>query len=246
MEDILNLSKQIAFEPVSHVYTNLKGERLISVSQLVHLFAPTFDEDGKIAKRCAEKEGISVEEIKAKWKKAGEDSCVLGTNIHAAVEHYILTKKILKNEHSHWVKKFKKIKFEGKLYSEVKLFDEENYLAGTTDLIEFFKEDNSFIIWDFKTNKKLESYSFGNKMLPPFSYLNSANLIHYAFQLNIYASIIEKFGYWCRGLNLLHFCPKKEDIINYEISFMLNETKLMIDTYKNNRQKFLNKIECKE
>lgn len=55
-------------------------------------FYPEFDPDGKIAANCARREGITVDEIKARWKAKGDESCRLGTRLHEICEDNILAR----------------------------------------------------------------------------------------------------------------------------------------------------------
>ena len=68
-------------------------------------------------------------------------------------------------------------------------------MAGCCDIIELH-EDNSFTIYDFKTNKSLNYKSkYGSKYIHPFSKYDECEFNNYTFQLNIYALILKKNGY---------------------------------------------------
>ena len=76
------------FDPVAHTYKNpLTQEEYISTTTLLSRYKKPFDVE-KMSKRIAEKEGISQEEVKAKWKKINGDSKVYGQNFHNALEQY--------------------------------------------------------------------------------------------------------------------------------------------------------------
>ena len=85
----------IEFFENTHKYISIiKGQEInyISGTTFIHKFFPAFDADGKIAERCAIKEGCTVEEIKAKWAQAGKEASMLGTKVHECCEDIILGK----------------------------------------------------------------------------------------------------------------------------------------------------------
>ena len=62
----------IKFNEKYHSYTNsFTGEKYISATTLIHKFTKPFDTE-KHAKRVAEREGTTTEEIKKQWKEEGK------------------------------------------------------------------------------------------------------------------------------------------------------------------------------
>ena len=244
---IIQLKNEISFDEEKHLYKDKNGNRLISVSQLVHAYAKPFDTDGSIVAKCAAKNGVSVEELKAVWKQINTDANIKGTAVHKSIETFINTGEIKEeDEYAGWAKKFKSIMPKGKLYSEIRLFNENYGIAGTLDMIEDHG-DNEVSIHDIKTNKKLQKYSpFKNRMLEPFSYWHDCNFNHYTFQLNLYSEILETLGYWVKNLNLYYCNPQTEEIEIHPIKFIPKETKRIIEEYKKNKDKILASLECKD
>lgn len=236
----------ISFEPVAHKYTDENGQELISVSTLIHKYTKEFDLDGSILKRCAEKKGVTPEELKAEWLKINKDSCDYGHGVHAEIEYFIKNGKIQKNGiYKDIVKKFKKIKFKGKLQSEVRLSNLNFRIAGTADLVEFV--DNNIInLLDIKTNRALKKTSFFTRgvgfemMLYPVQHLQSCNFVHYSLQLHIYAILLEELGYWVDEKTLIYITPKERQIKLHPILPLRNEAIAMIKHY--NLTKFGKKI----
>lgn len=225
---MIEAPKDIIFTPEDHVYRDLEGRQLISVSQLIHHFVPEFDPDGEILKRCAVKKGVTPEELKKEWEKINKDSCDYGHNVHSELEYYIDHKQIRESPHKHIVEQFAKIKFKGLLQSETKIRSLKYRIAGTVDLIEF--HDNDVIsIYDFKTNKKLEKYSvFGTRMLYPFTHNFSTNFLHYTLQLNTYAFLLEEMGYWVKNLTIFYIHPKKQIIETHSVPFRRRDTEKLV------------------
>ena len=228
-------NKEIIFEKQNHSYKNKWGEDYISVSQLISLFSPKFDPDGSILKKCALREGIEEKDLQQKWDKIRDDSCITGKKLHSDLENYIKTSKFPKrsDENFNWVKQFSKIKFNGKLQTEVLIYNHKYKVAGTTDLIHW-TDENCFELYDFKSNKKIDTYEiYGNRMLYPLSHLYATNYNKYSLQINIYAFLLEELGYWRDGiLKMLHFNPKTKKIESYEISPMEKEIKSLFMFYE--------------
>ena len=76
------------FEETHKYLTVLNGKEVpyTSGTAFSHPFFPEFDPTGEITARCAKKEGITVEAIKAKWAAKGAESCRLGTRTHETIE----------------------------------------------------------------------------------------------------------------------------------------------------------------
>jgi len=228
----------VTFEPIEHKYTTKDGQHLISVSQLISLFSPKFDPDGSILRKKAAERGIPPEELKKEWDKKKDDSCIFGTAFHKSAEHFIETGKVLKDDNEKLVKALKKkVKFKGKVFSEQLLYNLDFLIAGTTDVVEYFEDDNSIGVWDFKTNgwangKPLEKYSiFKNRMLPPLSHKFSTQFYKYTLQLSLYAWMLEEKGYWIKNLTLLHI--RHNDIDIHSVPYCREDIIKILEYYKN-------------
>lgn len=230
-------NKIINFDAENHKYTLGKKE-LISASTLVKKYAPEFDPDGTILARCAEKRGISVEELRKEWDDNRDDAGDYGTRFHAEAEHWIDTKKVRKSEFSDIVKQLKKVKFRGDLRSETVIYSEELGIAGTVDCLDIYGDEID--IYDYKTNKKLKKSAFFSretgysKMLYPVSHLMDCNFIHYSLQQEIYGLILEQYGYWINEKILLYVNPKTRVIEHHPIQPLRQEAKDIIAHYTGN------------
>ncbi len=238
MEFIPNQQK-LEFDAPSHTYT-FEGQKLTSVSNIIKQYSHPFDEDGSILAKKAAENGISIEEQRAAWKKINEDSIIRGNSFHKDLEIYIKTKKVADTHNKKIIKQFAKIKFKGKLYSEVRLFNLEFGIAGTSDILELMP-DNSIRIWDLKSNKKLNTYSWGRKMKYPLNNYWDANMYHYTIQLEIYKFMLEKAGWWVDNLTLLFIDPKTETLKQIPVQGRREDIIHLLNHYcrkKNNLQKF--------
>lgn len=196
------------FEDTHKYVSTIDGHEIsyVSGTQFLHKFFKPFDADGEIAKRCAIKEGCTVEEIKAKWAKAGKDASTLGTKIHECCEDIELGRKELRNKPSslkeekmieHAVKMARRF-YEGFdiLGVEKIVFSPSLKIAGTIDLFARSKKDGTYIIGDHKTNKSIDLEDKWNKFaLDPISHLHDINGVVYGLQLNLYEYLLKREGY---------------------------------------------------
>lgn len=215
-------NKPVTFDPITHTYKDKEGNILISCSQLLSKYKEPFDPDGSITAKYALKNGLTVEEVKAKWKQENIQSCDYGTSVHNELEYFIHTGEIRDSPYEHFVVQFSKLSYGGKVFSERMLYSLEHMIAGTADLIE--KGGNLVNIDDFKTNKKLEKYSpWGKCMLHEVSHLEDCNFNHYQLQLSIYGYMCELAGLTVNRLRILYFNPITQLLEVHIAKYLRNE-----------------------
>jgi hypothetical protein len=214
----------VTFDPVTHTYTDSKGDRLISCSQLISKLKRPFDPTGEITERYAKKHGLTVDEVKKKWKETNIKSCDYGTAIHQEIEYYLNSKAFMESPYIGYVKQFAALKYQGRLFSERMLYCLENMVAGTSDLIE--RVGNVINIDDFKTNKKLDKRNFyGQYMLHEVSHLEDCNFNHYQLQLSIYGYLCELKGLTVGRLRILYFNPETQIMEPHLCRYMRDEVR---------------------
>lgn len=235
--DISKLKNYIKFDESKHKYYNKQGEEYISVSTLVKKYAPPFDPDGAIIKRCAERDGLSVEELRLQWDKIRDEASEKGKEIHSLVEHWIKFKEIKDSQYSHYINQISKLPFKGKLNSEVIIFSDKLKIAGTADIVDIY-DNNKASLWDMKSNKELKKKSFWSKeqrgyqmMMYPVEHLMDCNYIHYSLQLSIYSIILEEHGLWMEDANLIYTNPKTNLIEIHPIKYLRNDALNIIKNY---------------
>lgn len=210
---------EIEFFEDSHKYVStINGQEVkyTSGTQFLHKFFKPFDPDGEIAKRCAIKEGCTVEEIKEKWAKAGREASTLGTKIHECCEDIELGRKDLRNTPAN-EKEAKMIEhavsMAKRFYSSFDILGVEKIvfspslkIAGTIDLFARSKKDGTYLIGDHKTNKSIDLEDKWNKFaLPPISHLHDINGVHYGLQLSLYEYLLKREGYVPRDAKFKRF-----------------------------------------
>jgi hypothetical protein len=209
----------IEFFEDSHKYVSvINGQEVkyISGTQFLHKFFKPFDPDGEIARRCAVKEGCTVDEIKEKWAKAGREASALGTKVHECCEDIELGRKELRNKPTndkeakmmeHAVSMAKRFYSGFDILGVEKIvFSPSLKIAGTIDLFARSKKDGTYIIGDHKTNKSIDLEDKWNKFaLPPISHLHDINGVHYGLQLSLYEYLLKREGYVPRDAKFKRF-----------------------------------------
>ena len=198
----------ITFNPAWHSYS-CNGSKLTSVSKHMQQFKQPFDPDGIITARCAIKEGIPVEELKAKWRLKGQNSMELGSAVHGYMESLWAGKTCqmpypeytdtCRDLHEYLNNRYEFIE------AEKIIFSKDLQLAGTTDLI--LKHDNYYVIIDYKTGDFYKP-AYGN-LLEPYQLYAASNLNIYSMQLAFYKKIMAYENYFDGDIRtgLIHIRP---------------------------------------
>lgn len=154
------------------------------------------------------------------------------------------------------------------IYPEHFVYLKSAGLCGQSDRVEVVKDTVS--VFDYKTNKKIDKESFKNwegvskMMLGPCSHLEDCNFNHYALQLSTYLYIILKHNprYKPGKLELQHVIFEQEgenqfgnpivskdhmgdpivkEVVHYELPYLKNEVRAMIQWLSENRDKLVKK-----
>lgn len=152
------------------------------------------------------KEGISVEELKAKWKAKGDASCKFGTRVHECCEDIELGKPVMRNKpetpreevvFKNAVSIAKKFKQQLDIVGVEKIvFSPELQIAGTIDLLARSKKTGDWLIIDHKTNQTIDKDNRWNQFaLAPIEHVPDTNFYHYALQLGLYQYLLQREGY---------------------------------------------------
>lgn len=228
----------IEFNEEFHTYTVKEtGQKLTSITTLIHKYQNEFDPQGFAARACAKRDGITVDQIKEKWNSEKVRAGERGTMFHKQAEIFVNTKKIPDGPDKDILKDFKKkFKPEGKIFSEVLVHNIELGICGTADLVIYDKVKNSVYIEDFKTNKQIKFKSFNNqKMLYPLTHILDCNYYHYCIQLSCYLYLLSLQGFNVRAdkLKLYWINPETRLIEIIPVPYMKKEVESMIDHFIN-------------
>lgn len=230
MMDLLDINKKIRFEEERHKYF-LGTQELLSATTLLGVYKEPFDPSGFLARRCAERDGITTEEILKKWGDKNIKACAYGHAVHSEVEHFLTTKEIRDTPHKDIVLDFSKIKFTGKIYPELRLMSNKYLIAGTCDIAQLNKD--KVIIHDLKTNERFDIKSkYGNKFKYPLDNLSECHLTSYSLQILIYGEMVKEHGFKFEPGHILWVNPKTRKIEKYDVLDLSKEVKKLLNHYK--------------
>jgi hypothetical protein len=201
---------QVSFDEPTHTYRNTStNEIYTSVTTKLHKYTNLFDEirisEEYVARRPGQ--GLTPEGVRAEWKDINTKALTKGSTYHLNEElESLWTETNLNQDYNDYVVDIAKLP-DG-VYPELRLYLHKYKLAGTADkiVIETINGIRYVDVFDHKTNsKELSKKGFkGQTMLYPLNYLQDAEYYHYEMQLNIYAWILEQYGYVVRNIEIFH------------------------------------------
>lgn len=225
LEDI---GGEVTFDEASHTYKNKDGKILTSATQFLHLFSEPFDKTGIIAYKCSQREGISKDEMQARWLAKNKTACDLGHRVHARIETFLKTGVIEESEDRDIVEDFAKIKLSGKIYSELRLTSPIHKLAGTCDVARLIKK--TVTVDDLKTNATFTLKSkYYKKLLFPINHLSDCHINIYSLQILLYGKMIEEHGYSFEPGQILWVNPESRKIQPFEVLDLKKEVNDLLE-----------------
>lgn len=245
---------RISFEEEGHKYTidglDAKKQKkpYTSVTTFVHSQFEEFDADAIIAKMMASPKwpknkyfGKTAEEIKAEWKKSGDEASTAGTKLHYDIECYY--NGVPSTNDSTEYKYFKNFLVDmeklnelgtgpGEPYrTEWTVFDEELRFAGSIDMC-FRKPDGTIAIYDWKRSKEIKKSCggfFKASKNSALSHIPDLNYWHYSLQLNIYKTILERqYGEDVSEMYLVCLHPNHDNYQRIRVTDMSVEVEELI------------------
>ena len=187
-----------------------------SCTTFINKFFESFDKEAianKLVSSHPSYIDMAAEDLIAQWDQTAVD----GTEVHNEIDAYIkenkpptLPKSILAVEYLD-----SRTKDNIELTSEVIIYSKEMKLAGTIDLLVYNKDKDLYKIIDWKTSKKIEMSSFGNKTgtHAVTEHLMDCNFTHYSLQLSLYRYILEReYGLKVHNCELCHLSDSVKDI----------------------------------
>lgn len=228
---------KLEFDAKTHSYINpFTKEPYISTTQLLSKFKKPFNVD-VMSKKVAEKEGVSQEEIKERWKKINEDSKVYGSKIHSVLEEYNSSGTTVKGYEDliNLYNNLNIVKLEDELLVEEKLHNHHYKLAGTADIIRL-EDKGGFSVFDLKTNKKFNLYNqYSEYMLNPVSHLTSCEYTNYSLQLSLYAFMYQSMtGRNVNQLGIIHYNREENSFSYFPVTYMKSDALLILNYYAEN------------
>lgn len=188
------------------------------------------------------------QDILDEWDKTNREACERGTRIHSIMENKFYSGAKSYSLKSYGIggkfeckKDYTKLDLDKGVYPEylVHICDDNVRLAGQIDLL--IKDGNDITVGDYKSNgsidKKSSYNTFSKKysmMKYPLNNLMDCNFYHYSMQLSTYAWMLKYNNpeFNIKRLFLLHFPHDKKDPVIYEVEYLEDEVKRMINEYK--------------
>lgn len=198
------MNPRIEFRAADHSYWH-NGQQLTSVTTAVKSLVPPFDKD-TVARRCAMRDGIPLEQVLAEWEAKAKASRDRGTDVHGYIES-ILDGKADPILDAMNTKLPEMIAFDDAwaafrerldarvVIKETIVGDPELGIAGRVDVILDVTpkgQPTRRCLMDWKTGQRFETTGkFGN-MLPPFESEGQCELVQYSLQLSTYRLLLER------------------------------------------------------
>lgn len=213
----------------------------ISVTTYIHKLFPEFDADNIICKmmkssRWEESKyyGMHAYEIKALWEQNRIEAARLGTQMHKNIELFYNSNmnmvNFINNYNIDITPEFQMfINFQSdnkhlKPYrTEWEIFDEDNNIAGSVDML-YENKDGTLDICDWKRCKEIKKENNWEHGRFPIMHLPNTNFWHYSLQLNVYKYILEtKYEKTINNMYLICLHPENENYIRYNVENLQNE-----------------------
>lgn len=233
----------LTFNEDSHTYATPGDDTgntdRMSVTTLIELFFPHFDEETYIQKRM-EETGMSEEAIRRELAEPSER----GTDMHKQIENYLkgLPYDGSSKEFQHFLKFHQE-----QIVRRGLVFDSAEYaielkdanIAGTVDAL-FRKPNGGYVMVDWKRSKHLiidgypKKYGFG-RGLSVLSHLDNSSYYKYEIQQSFYKYILEKeYGIRVSSMILAVLYPDYDRYYAIKLSeYREQEVLKMIESYEN-------------
>lgn len=232
---------------IDHTHTYLDGsEEYISTTKLIKRYEPYKDWD-EIARKYAEKNKLSLADVKASWKAESQKGMNRGLAYHASQEEALVAEVTVEVEGKRYpvvptpmedgIKIAIPLKLEEGIYPELIIYSNKYKVAGQADRVDI--HNGKITIKDYKTSKRidLESYKHwrtGHEMMkPPVSHLMNCNFTTYSLQLNIYMFMIKSHNPKLKVGPMSIDHVKEDGVDVYEVPNLQKEAKKILEHYAN-------------
>jgi len=215
--------RAITFDAGPHVYTVHGDTGFTSVTTWLHSHFAPFDAE-KISSRIVERgappgskyHGMTKEEIMTSWERNGREASEAGTALHENIERFYngvrVDAEAMEEPDYALFEKFQKANPDLVPHrTEWMIWDAELRLAGSIDML-FENDDGSLSVYDWKRCKDIRKTSFGGKCSTTacIEHIPDSNYWHYALQLNVYATLLEKnYGKRVKDMWLVALHPRQ-------------------------------------
>ncbi|MDJ0836293.1 MAG: hypothetical protein QNK37_07220 [Acidobacteriota bacterium] len=229
---------RITFDPGPHTYL-VDGVEYTSVTTVISHFFPKFDSE-RIARNCAGKgkyQGMSAEEVEARWKKNADESADKGTLFHQTVEDFLSQGTLSENpDFLAWRRWYETAgaKMGKPARLEWTIFDEEYRVAGTLDAL-FQSPKGPYFLMDWKRKRHMarQPYRPGDNGLGPLTHIPNCDFAKAALQLNTYRWMLaRRYDVRVKAMGLVQVHPDS-GLNTHRVGFLEDDVSLMLNAWKN-------------
>lgn len=203
----------VIFNDGDHSYINqLTNKKYTSVTTVIHEYETPFDDSVWLPIKAKEY-NVSIDSVDYAWTFLNELSTYKGSAIHNFIEQYYFNKthvypqnEIISNfgydpvfKDYEYIKKNQFLEFANisrnkliPIKPEMIVYDNDYMISGMLDMIFYNVKKGMLEIWDWKTNKKLNTQNRFQNMKKVLSHLDQCEINTYSLQLHTYKHIIEK------------------------------------------------------
>ena len=215
------LFQGLKFDGRTHTYS-YNNQKLRGVNEFISQYKKPFDSK-RMAAIVAKKRGISSKEVLKTWTGKRQ----LGTKTHSFMEKLFDNKVLIErmpkavaeryrtpinNFYNDFIASRRLIAEE----QEWRVFDPFFNLAGTIDWFGFDRELQTYLLIDWKTNSTFTTYSYKDKLKPPFQAYDDCLLNYYSLQLSAYRLVVERKEIAISTCWIVHFDEDENDYHIYE------------------------------
>ena len=197
MNDILDNNIRLNEELHEYRLLDRPETTFTSVTTYVEHFFEGFDAlriATKLVSNHPKYSNHTVESLMAEWTATAE----YGTRVHHEIEDWIKEKKEPQDQKAlngrDWIEQYR-LRSDMEVHSEVIVYTTELSIAGTVDILAKDNSTGKYDIIDWKTSKKIETNSYGQKMGTHATtrHVMDCNFYHYSLQLSLYRYILEEY-----------------------------------------------------
>lgn len=209
--------KDVQFIENDHLYKINGEEARSSVTRLLKKYQKPFDSEF-FAKKTAARDGVDVSDVLELWDFKKEYACHKGSTFHGYVENFLQRKRITLNRYeiksfcdskswpidsyykdiATYLSNFKHFYEWWKedhvlVKSEFVIADLEKKIGGTIDNLSYNFKTNKLVLFDYKTNKSIETKNkYGTSLIKDLKHLSDCEMVKYSLQMWIYALMLRK------------------------------------------------------
>ena len=196
MQNLLDDNVSLNKETHEYKLTGQPDLTFTSVTTFVDHFFEGFDAQKvatKLINNYPKYAGRTVQSLIADWDAAANYGTMVHDELEKWIKESIEPSDIKAINGKNWMENYR-LRSDIDVHSEVIVYSEELSIAGTVDILAKDNATGTYDIIDWKTSKKINMTSYGQKMgtHQATGHLMDCNFYHYSLQLSLYRYILEE------------------------------------------------------